>query len=390
MATRPGPRRARPASTRCSRAGRQDHPSASRDTRAPRAAGAAPARPRARWRRACRKVIASHSHFGSAPHYVTAHERPRNPPAPPAGLRAGAPRLFGRSRFDVAGRRRPGRARAGSVPRRGGPQSVVSRRAVAERRRPGPALRCAAPRGGNARARRSAVSRQPHQPLLLLQIGAVDPIARGRAGSPLRHHHRRHQRRRPRRASTGPAGRGRAPVRSPLAELGWRKAAVREASRALGLPTSDAPASPCLSSRVVYGLEITPRRLRQVNNAFAGFDVNGVAPLSLAPPSAACPPSNTVRCRPSQTTDSCRRWRRLERPRRAQGTAARRFRRRLSYRTCTPASAHQSVESEAPPNPSLARVFRIGCGVPGPSPGILKMSQPVDAYVFSVTIKSWA
>ena len=56
-------------------------------------------------------------------------------------------------------------------------------------------------------------------------------------------------------------------VRSPLAELGWRKAAVREASRALGLPTSDAPASPCLSSRVVYGLEITPRRLLQVGVA---------------------------------------------------------------------------------------------------------------------------
>jgi len=53
-------------------------------------------------------------------------------------------------------------------------------------------------------------------------------------------------------------------VRSPLAELGWSKAAVRAASRALGLPTWDAPAAPCLSSRVVYGLQITPARLRQV------------------------------------------------------------------------------------------------------------------------------
>jgi pyridinium-3,5-biscarboxylic acid mononucleotide sulfurtransferase len=53
-------------------------------------------------------------------------------------------------------------------------------------------------------------------------------------------------------------------VRSPLAELGWSKAAVREASRALGLPTWNAPAAPCLSSRVVYGLEITRRRLSQV------------------------------------------------------------------------------------------------------------------------------
>jgi pyridinium-3,5-biscarboxylic acid mononucleotide sulfurtransferase len=53
-------------------------------------------------------------------------------------------------------------------------------------------------------------------------------------------------------------------IRSPLAELGWSKAAVRAASRELGLPTWDAPAAPCLSSRVRYGLEITAERLRQV------------------------------------------------------------------------------------------------------------------------------
>lgn len=53
-------------------------------------------------------------------------------------------------------------------------------------------------------------------------------------------------------------------VRSPLAELGWTKSQVRGAARELGLPTWDAPASPCLSSRVAYGLEITPARLRQV------------------------------------------------------------------------------------------------------------------------------
>jgi pyridinium-3,5-biscarboxylic acid mononucleotide sulfurtransferase len=55
-------------------------------------------------------------------------------------------------------------------------------------------------------------------------------------------------------------------VRSPLAELGWSKAQVREASRSLGLPTWDAPAAPCLSSRVRYGLAITPQRLRQVED----------------------------------------------------------------------------------------------------------------------------
>ncbi len=53
-------------------------------------------------------------------------------------------------------------------------------------------------------------------------------------------------------------------VASPLAALGWTKADVRAAARELGLPTWDAPAAPCLSSRVRYGLEITPERLAQV------------------------------------------------------------------------------------------------------------------------------
>jgi len=53
-------------------------------------------------------------------------------------------------------------------------------------------------------------------------------------------------------------------VRSPLAEAGLTKAQIRAASRELGLPTWDAPAAPCLSSRVQYGLSITPSRLKQV------------------------------------------------------------------------------------------------------------------------------
>ena len=53
-------------------------------------------------------------------------------------------------------------------------------------------------------------------------------------------------------------------VRSPLAELGWTKARVRAAAQSLGLPTWNAPAAPCLSSRVMYGIGITPERLRQV------------------------------------------------------------------------------------------------------------------------------
>jgi len=67
-------------------------------------------------------------------------------------------------------------------------------------------------------------------------------------------------------------------IRSPLAELGMTKAGIREAARSLGIPIWDAPASPCLSSRVQYGLAITPERLRQVETAEAflrGLGVTG-------------------------------------------------------------------------------------------------------------------
>ncbi|HEX3233274.1 MAG TPA: ATP-dependent sacrificial sulfur transferase LarE [Gemmatimonadales bacterium] len=67
-------------------------------------------------------------------------------------------------------------------------------------------------------------------------------------------------------------------IRSPLAELGWTKDAIRAASRELGLPTWDAPSAPCLSSRVAYGLRITPARLQQVEAGEAflrGMGVTG-------------------------------------------------------------------------------------------------------------------
>jgi pyridinium-3,5-biscarboxylic acid mononucleotide sulfurtransferase len=56
-------------------------------------------------------------------------------------------------------------------------------------------------------------------------------------------------------------------VVSPLAEAGLTKTEVRGIARALGLPNWDAPAAPCLASRVLYGLEVTPRRLQQVERA---------------------------------------------------------------------------------------------------------------------------
>jgi uncharacterized protein len=66
-------------------------------------------------------------------------------------------------------------------------------------------------------------------------------------------------------------------VRSPLAELGWSKAMIREVARGLGLPSWDAPAAPCLSSRIRYGLEVTDGRLAQVEQGEAWLRARGVA-----------------------------------------------------------------------------------------------------------------
>lgn len=56
-------------------------------------------------------------------------------------------------------------------------------------------------------------------------------------------------------------------VRSPLAECGIDKATVRELAQIWDLEVWDKPATPCLSSRVVYGLEITPARLARIDAA---------------------------------------------------------------------------------------------------------------------------
>lgn len=56
-------------------------------------------------------------------------------------------------------------------------------------------------------------------------------------------------------------------VRSPLLEAGLTKADIRVVSRAMGLPTWDQPSSPCLSSRLPYGVAVTRDRLRQVEEA---------------------------------------------------------------------------------------------------------------------------
>jgi pyridinium-3,5-biscarboxylic acid mononucleotide sulfurtransferase len=54
---------------------------------------------------------------------------------------------------------------------------------------------------------------------------------------------------------------------TPLADTGMGKEAVRELSRDWRLPTAEQPASPCLSSRVAYGIRITPARLARIDAA---------------------------------------------------------------------------------------------------------------------------
>lgn len=53
-------------------------------------------------------------------------------------------------------------------------------------------------------------------------------------------------------------------VRSPLAELGFTKADVRQVAQHYGLASHDKPAAPCLASRIPYGTEITRQNLSQV------------------------------------------------------------------------------------------------------------------------------
>jgi uncharacterized protein len=56
-------------------------------------------------------------------------------------------------------------------------------------------------------------------------------------------------------------------VRHPLQECGLSKADVRALARAWDLPTWDKPATPCLSSRVAYGEDPTPERVRMIDKA---------------------------------------------------------------------------------------------------------------------------
>jgi uncharacterized protein len=56
-------------------------------------------------------------------------------------------------------------------------------------------------------------------------------------------------------------------VRSPLIEAGLKKADVRALAQGWDLPVWDKPAAPCLSSRIAYGVSVTPERVRRIDAA---------------------------------------------------------------------------------------------------------------------------
>lgn len=56
---------------------------------------------------------------------------------------------------------------------------------------------------------------------------------------------------------------------APLRDAGLSKAEIRALSRELGLPTADAPAQPCLSSRIPWGTPVTPDALAMVERGEA-------------------------------------------------------------------------------------------------------------------------
>ena len=59
-------------------------------------------------------------------------------------------------------------------------------------------------------------------------------------------------------------------VIAPLKDAGLTKAEIRALSRELGLPTADAPAQPCLSSRIPHGTPVTAEALSMIEREDCG------------------------------------------------------------------------------------------------------------------------
>lgn len=68
-------------------------------------------------------------------------------------------------------------------------------------------------------------------------------------------------------------------VASPLADAGLTKNEIRQLAHFWGLSVADRPSTPCLSSRIAYGVEITQQRLRQIDQAENWLAQLGVSPL---------------------------------------------------------------------------------------------------------------
>lgn len=64
-------------------------------------------------------------------------------------------------------------------------------------------------------------------------------------------------------------------ILAPLKDAGLTKAEIRAHSRELGLPTADAPAQPCLSSRIPHGTPVTRDALAMVEQAEAAVRALG-------------------------------------------------------------------------------------------------------------------
>lgn len=68
-------------------------------------------------------------------------------------------------------------------------------------------------------------------------------------------------------------------VRTPLADLGIGKAAVRAIAALWGLSVAELSAAPCLASRIAYGVEVTAERLARIEAAEAWLAERGFSPL---------------------------------------------------------------------------------------------------------------
>ena len=110
---------------------------------------------------------------------------------------------------------------------------------------------------------------------------------------------------------------------TPLLDAGLTKAQVREAPARWGLPTWDKPAAACLSSRIAYGVEVTPTRLARVERAEAA--VRRELPARRA---ATCGSATSATAPPSRSTPACCRSTATSRPARAGGVREAGFERR--------------------------------------------------------------